>query len=463
MRRSALLAVAGLVGAYQPFVHPPDKSLQLTERPDPTQVAPGIFQAHKPAPAQLAPDHHGLKPPEFDPGDCRPGEDNVMRCWATHMMARDMPGQYLCNVSDWPKQPVKHPALDPKLMSDFLLPPKTHLLLFGNSHVRSVRHVLVSAAELHKQHVNTTLESLSDDCDDSPDGLKGAAMLAKRREQRGAGYQKCGLFEDRVRNEADLIIDEFLASGSSITTIVNHRQYQLPENADRLSALLKNAKDPFTHGYFTFPHDRDYFDAHCNFEKGGAKPDPLKVGDGAAPSRLHKVGDEAGELCKVPDCVESSPLFQTIRAQIPNVGFRGGVAIKHDSPGVSNSSMVRIHKSYADNLLPRPPDRPAAETRSDGSGPAHACNAICKVRTGADADNEPAGRINCHVGEGVAVAWEVLRSAGLVQCPPDWSECEPLDNMPMVKSWLWRSPRSYVSSTASKALAKGNKFGEEER
>lgn len=126
-----------------------------------------------------------------------------------------------------------------------------------------------------------------------------------------------------------------------------------------------------------------------------------------------------------------------------------GVALKHDFPGLRNSTVLRIHQSYEDILLPRPPDRPAAETRTGTTTvPAHACNAICKVRMGDNrTDGEPEGRINCHPGEGVAVAWEVLRSAGLVSCPSDWQECEPIDQSPIVKSWLWRSPRSWMEGT----------------
>lgn len=291
-----MLVLSGLVSAYNPFTSPERTPKQRAVQYD---SRPGI----------------GLKV-QSHPSECEADADNAMRCWATQMMAREMPGQYLCNVSDWPRGEPPHPALDPKNLADFLLPPNTHLLLFGTSHVRSVRHVLVSAANLHKRPVNSSLLSLSDDCDEKPDGITGEDMR-ELRHRRKAGSQKCGIFEDRVRDEADLILDEFPDTFSSILTIVNHRQYQLPEKANALGQLLGQYQAvgrPLTHGYFTFPHDRAYFDAHCDFIKGGPKPDP------------HKVGDGVEEFCKIPECVDTSPLFRVIRSFIPDVGFRGSVS-----------------------------------------------------------------------------------------------------------------------------------------
>ena len=57
-------------------------------------------------------------------------KDELMRCWA-HRMAKEMPAQYLCNVSKLPeKGPAElHPALQGTNLNDFLLPADTHLFL----------------------------------------------------------------------------------------------------------------------------------------------------------------------------------------------------------------------------------------------------------------------------------------------------------------------------------------------
>ena len=38
---------------------------------------------------------------------------------------------------------------------------------------------------------------------------------------------------------------------------------------------------------------------------------------------------------------------------------------------------------------------------------------------------------SCRPAEGVVVAWEVLRSAGLLTCPTEWTLCDPIEFQPL--------------------------------
>ena len=84
--------------------------------------------------------------------------------WAAQA-AQEIEHNFLCNVTKLPNQPADHPAAS--RISDLLLPPGTHLLLYGTSHIRSVRSVLVSVARYFDRDVTTELVSQSDDCDNN--------------------------------------------------------------------------------------------------------------------------------------------------------------------------------------------------------------------------------------------------------------------------------------------------------
>ena len=360
--------------------------------------------------------------------ECDPGEESAMRCWAK-TMARAMPAPFLCNVSDWATGQHRHPALDFRNLKNFLLPADTHLFLYGTSHVRSVRHVLISAAGLYSRQVNTTLRSMSDNCDEHKYGFVGAAAKDLRRRNRG-GHDWCGLFGENIQDSADLIEDTLVGPNgktSKITTVINHRQYLVPAHSKMLEELLSRAEPKFTHGYFTFSHDMPYFDAHCVSDSGGANPDPGNV------------GDEVEAFCNVasPSCVQSSALFRHIQEHIPTVGFRGGIAFKH-AFGV-NSSASRIHDSYAEHIKPRFGNGKGSLTDRKGSAAlaVHACNAICKLSTDGRLHDRaaPYSDVHCKPGEGVAIAWEVLRSAGLVSCPSNGQECDSVASASLIKSW----------------------------
>ena len=365
--------------------------------------------------------------------ECDPEDESAMRCWATKMMARQMPAPFLCNISEFATlREQHHPALDFRNLKDFVLPADPHLFLYGTSHLRSARHVLLSAAELFHIEVNTTLRSMSDNCDEHKYGFVGAAASNLRRRNRG-GRDWCGLFGEKIEDAADLIEDTFIApdgSTSKITTVVNHRQYLVPEHSKMLEELLSTAEPKFTHGYFTFPHDVPYFDAHCASDSGGPKPNPSKV------------GDEVEQFCKhaTPSCVQSSSIFRVIEEHIPKVGFRGGVAFKH-AFGV-NSSSSRIHDSYAHHLKPRFGNG-KGEEHLPAKEAVHACNAVCMLSPDGRLHDraDPYADVHCKPGEGVAIAWEVLRSAGLVSCPKHCAglascpKCDSVSSASIIQSW----------------------------
>ena len=173
----------------------------------------------------------------------------------------------------------------------------------------------------------------------------------------------------------------------------------MPEHAARLGKLLRKADPPITHAYIAFPHLKAYFDAHCSSM--------------AAPADSTRIGDWAEHFCDVsrPYCMTTTQLYNTVKRHVPKVGFLGGVAFKHAGLTV-NSSSSRIHDSYADALIIR---------EGDSEVHTHACDAVCTESKG----RSNYANVACHPGEGVAIAWEVLRSAELVSCPSGW-ECDPL-------------------------------------
>ena len=227
-------------------------------------------------------------------------------------------------------------------------------------------------------------------------------------------YATCGLIETPC-DSADLVIDTISSGSSSITTIANHAQYQLATNAGVLDALLSTRN--FTHGYYWPPHWPAYFDAQCKKVQHGVPPDPTKV------------GDRAEHFCDLADdaCVAQSPLLRTIKRHVPNVGVQGGLALRRQDANAwwipdarlsRGTGVDRVEARYHnDKLIAR---RRAAEYN------VHACDVIC-----AEQGHRPSrhGGASCEPAEGTVLAWEVLRSAGLVECPPGWKGCDDLDSM----------------------------------
>jgi len=290
---------------------------------------------------------------------------------------------YVCNVSQLPEaHAADHPALD--RLEDFLLPNGTHLLIYGTSHARSVRQVLTSVARYFKHRVTSRLLSGSDDCDTSADG--SPAYPAS---------ETCGILGDRPCWDAELRREEIEGEGGHaiITSVTNHAQYQLPEHADRLDKLIADADPPITHAYYMHAHGPAYFEAQCIKATTGETPDPNKVGDNA----------EQGGSCNIatPACQASTAQFAPFAKRLPQVGVRGGIRLKHDN--TPTSAAARVYDTYRNFQ------------QWDHS---HACNIIC-----ADAGTEEQA---CAPAEGLVLAWEVLRSAGLRQCFKGWKGCDPL-------------------------------------
>ena len=118
-----------------------------------------------------------------------------------------------------------------------------------------------------------------------------------------------------------------------------------------------------------------------------------------------KVGDNVEIPCDPasPSCHPA--MLWTILKYLPDVGVRGGLSL-HRNKGNNNSTLVRIAKSYEADLLPKPDGHPGLS--------AHACNVICQPG------------VACLPGEGLGIAWEVLRSAGLQACDSS-SPCDSVD------------------------------------
>jgi len=343
--------------------------------------------------------------------------------WAAQA-AQEIEHNFLCNVTKLPNEPADHPAASH--ISDLLLPPGTHLLLYGTSHIRSVRSVLVSVARYFDRDVTTELVSQSDDCDKNsstpppPMPAFHCACLSKARvpctatESANEYYATCGLIETPC-DSADLVIDTISSGSSSITTIANHAQYQLATNAHVLDSLL-SARN-FTHGYYWPPHWPAYFDSQCEKVQHGVPPDPTKV------------GDRVEHFCDLTDdaCVAQSPLLRTIKRHVPNVGVKGGLALRRQDANAwwipdarlsRGTGVDRVEARYHnDKLIAR---RRAAEYN------VHACDVIC-----AQQGHRPSrhGKVSCEPAEGTVLAWEVLRSAGLVECPSGWKGCDDLDSV----------------------------------
>jgi len=179
---------------------------------------------------------------------------------------------FVCNVSQLPEaHAADHPALD--RLEDLLLPNGTHLLIYGTSHACSVRQVLTSVARHFKHRVTSTMLSCSQACDTSADWSPAYP----------ATESTCGILGDRPCWDADLRREQIEGEGGHaiITSVTNHAQYQLPENADRLEKLIAEADPPITHAYYMHAHTPEYFEGQCIKATTGVMPDPTKVGDNA--------------------------------------------------------------------------------------------------------------------------------------------------------------------------------------
>ena len=326
--------------------------------------------------------------------------------------ALTMTSQFVCKVSQLPEaHAADHPALEN--LEDLLLPNGTHLLIYGPSHVASVREVLTSVARYFKHRVTSSLLSNSDDCDSSSDGSPRSPAKEVR----------CGILADRPCQDTGLRREEIEGRGgyATITSVSNHAQYQLPNHADELEKLIAETYPPFTHAYFMHPHRPDYFKTQCKKATSDVRPDLAAMGDAA----------EKGTLCNIatPECQASTAQFAPFAKWLPQVGVRGGIGLKHDND--PKSAAARIFDTHRHFVLGHGGDPSFGEGElsqqvDNYDHGEHACNIIC---AGAGTEEQA-----CAPAEGLALAWEVLRSAGVRKCFQGWTGCDPLTTAPAYRA-----------------------------
>jgi|NorSeaMetagenome_1021524.scaffolds.fasta_scaffold38645_2 hypothetical protein len=161
------------------------------------------------------------------------------------------------------------------------LPPKTHVVLFGSSHIGQLSQALQFAALERGTHIRRDIVVHTNFCTDP-------AAAGDAHDSGPAQYfadtMKCGL-ESTACPElvSHGIYVDHLAGDSSITTISNHPS-QLNDTAleSWLSRLAPREADgrpaKFTHGAFMAPHEKAFFDAQCTKEKTHGRTMPANVG-----------------------------------------------------------------------------------------------------------------------------------------------------------------------------------------
>ena len=298
--------------------------------------------------------------------------------------ALQIPTGFLCNASSPLEQP-SHPVFGGA--QTLLLPANTRVLLFGTSHLRSVRDVLIAAAAGAGTLLSSSCISRSDDCD-------GATSYADGGPDIGDFKRTCGLFSRPCeKDDCDLTHDRF-ANGAVLITMVNHRQLQSPQYHNKLQSRL-HKDGPYTHGYFQHPHNAQWFDAQCRKQKDGTPPDPTKVGD-----RVEHPCDIASEECR-----SSSTLFKTVHSMLPNVAYAAEALRGTDGSGEATSGDRGI-LGEGSPILNQFGESTFAE--DSGHPSMHACDVVCH---GVTSDDTAHLQSHCQPWAGAAIAWEVLHAA----------------------------------------------------
>jgi len=307
--------------------------------------------------------------------------DDPFNSWAVQA-SREMESKYTCNVSAILPR-FEHESWEKTGDSwgkDFLLPPNTHLLLYGTSQIRSVRQVLLSMARYQGTFERTRLVDISDHCGSG----SGAEKFFLDRVLAEAALEKltcvpgtcamCGIQKQKCKH-ADHTVDYF-AGNSSLTTISDMAQYQKAAHIGALEGLLSRHQPPFTHAYFWAPNDESYFDMQC--AKLAVSRDPLLV------QKLTRAfQDRTQAQCDMDseECRNGSPFFDAIRKAVPYqaLGFVGRPA--------KRATELEEMSGYF-------------ETQQEEAW----CNVVCLE---SDATR-------CSPSAGVPFAWEVLRDTGIL-------------------------------------------------
>ena len=324
---------------------------------------------------------------------------------------------YVCGHADTPsllQEPFAYAnPLWPDSLNWMRLPPGTHLLLYGSSHMAAVSSALRAAAQTIGVLRSTQTLSHCDFCADPMD------LSAPDQECSDlcVTFKKCGPLATPCDIVPHSITLDVLEGNSSITTIANHAQSQRPNGRldDWLASIRPSVpKAKWTHGAFITPHDSPFFDAHCTKEQtnGAVMPDANIVGD--AVERCPSTSNGA--------CPRAEPAFVTMSRWVerpvaavikPNeTATRAGVAppelrcvtdeqlASAECNGVRNTT-VWLAQGHTALLYP---GATVAVPRCNCD--AHLCTSRCAL-------SSDGGSQRCDVGPGLAAAWLVLRASGL--------------------------------------------------
>ena len=346
------------------------------------------------------------------------------------VLQRSTPSRFICT----PPGLLASDHLWPHDVDWTQLPPRTHVLLYGTSHMYEMSSVLRSGLAHLGQLERTDVISDASACADPataslPDwgrprsSISGADYLAGRCTP-GRAAQTCGVKQAPCENQQGLVVD-YIAGNSTITTISNFGLVQ--RSASYLERLLSHLPHRITHAAVMRPHSEAYFDAQCVRERGGPMPDANLVGDKVEPcdayahaSCTHRhsayqliakrlppervatvLRPEMGPLGLGPG-FKRPERYQTLRRLAAReIGVRCVTDDQLAEPGCDRHHNTTAWLTQAYLLLE---DVRAGESMAKAS---HLCALIC----GRD------DLYSCAQGPGVAAAWLVLRTMGLARPP----------------------------------------------
>jgi len=345
-------------------------------------------------------------------------------------------------------------------------PPNTHLLLFGTSHFYSISEALRAALAKGGYLQRTEVLSHASSCAAAPAefelhccGKPPAHTLTADEFLAGSCdtadpdcEQRCGVFQSPCINQQGVVVD-YLAGGSTITTIQNHAQMQRSDNAARLDELLSKLPWNLTHAAFMRPHDDVYFAAQCKKSSTGVEPDRTKVGDAVEACGPYADGE----------CPKQSPTYRVLAKHVRGGASRIATVLRPDVDALEAMARRLTETRRAQHQSPAGRrqrlssvgdgplglrcvfDKQIASTACAGrrnttawitqalqlysgvsnghnisdciGSQSHLCNAICSRTDTAGVHGGGGGirggGVRCQEGPGLAAVWLVLRAAGL--------------------------------------------------
>lgn len=219
-----------------------------------------------------------------------------------------------------------------------MLPPGTHLLLYGRSSIAGVSSALRAGSEAYGVLEETVTVSAARDCADPTEDPRKHQQATTCLYDCDA-YMTLGPREFNISTTVDphSITVDYLRGNSSITTISNHAQTQRLES--RLDDWLKmvaplNGTRNFTHSIFMDPRPQWWFDQRC-------------VGLFGEPRHMLNEWNLTVEDCQPSadaDCPRRHPLFRTVSRWVdraPAVMLLPPRLISRDIPFVRGDSSAR--------------------------------------------------------------------------------------------------------------------------